>query len=450
MSRFNVPSLEDGDENPEVAVPEQEGDLAGDSTVEAGLMDVQEAEVQAEATEKNIEGLDAEKEGLESFLISLEASLADGGLTAGEAMWAQRELAARVGKYGVDVQRAVSLENFGGASTRRQATISMENAVKEWLSKIWNAIKDQLKKLWAYLKNWYLRTLDTAPRLRARAEAIKKKAQGDIGSIASDKKTIEVGVLRQLHINAKVPTDLKAAATKAFETVAGALQDMSADEYEKGADVAIKLAEKVAGGESKVSELPGLKKVLSKFGATAKGSTVTDKRYGENYHVIKSEELLGGKMYVVKLAIEEKIDSLAKAADLSAGVGPILDTFAQKSKEVDSSGTFKTLERGEIENLCELVAQMCNTVQDFKKAWEARDKALDRVLKEGDRLEREVAKDKELKGAEQRELIGGIRVAANLMRASHRGGAPFISYALTTGKALLTVCERSVSAHKKD
>ena len=176
--------------------------------VSAPVADVAEAAAEVDQQEEVLADMTeaaGEVENVETAADAAIAESADGTLSRESAAWVRIALENAIGKTGLVPAIMPSLEAFGGTSGRRSATKVTMEGIGEFLKKIWNAIKTQIQKVWAYVKNWYLKVLDAAPRLKKKAEAISKRTENMTGS--PEAKDFELGVLKQLHLSGKAPKE---------------------------------------------------------------------------------------------------------------------------------------------------------------------------------------------------------------------------------------------------
>ena len=221
--------IEDGDETTNTEVGEQP--IADE--VSAPVADVAEAAAEVAEEEEALADLTTDADQTENLQGAVEVAT-DGGeeaMSAESAAWVRLALHQITGKYGITSDVMPSLEAFGGTSGRRAATRATLEGISDFLKKIWNAIKAQIQKVWAYMKNWYLKVLDAAPRLKKKAEAVSKRSENMTGSPES--KDVS-GPLKQLHIDGKAPDGslLAAKFKKISETLELGLGSKTASGYE--------------------------------------------------------------------------------------------------------------------------------------------------------------------------------------------------------------------------
>jgi hypothetical protein len=163
--------LVDGDEPVEII------DAPVTTELEEHREELAEASDDVEAAHEVIEELEEGATGLEGIALSLESSLASGGIGPEAAVFLQHAITAHTKRLGITRSLVPSMESFGGESTKQQATnISMES-VKETLNKVWEAIKKAFWSVVAAVKAFFDRLFNIGPRIKHAAEGLKKKVE---------------------------------------------------------------------------------------------------------------------------------------------------------------------------------------------------------------------------------------------------------------------------------
>lgn len=430
------------DDTEAVVVDAVEAPVVGEETPAADTAVVEQAAAEVEQTNEVVEELEEAKEGLEAIALSLESISKNGGLDQNSAMFARHAIAGYTARFGIQTSDVMpSMESFGGASARASATTVTMEGIGEAIKSFWDAIVAQLKKVWAAVKNWWLKTLDAAPRLKAAAEKLKAKADKTTGSPKESK--ID-GPLKALHISGKAPADVLAQAKGLVALSKDSLKQGLGDKVDNAAkmleDIDAKTdATKIA---AKTTEMAGNADIISIAEAKTAPANAA-KRFGEGLEILGTGELPGGKMIIVKLP--------AKKDDAGAfkRVGQSLVSFAEKAKDVDSNAQFAALSAGACSDVCDQVIAICDNIIDFKKEWEKRESSFDTFQKAGDKLVKTLQKDTDLKSDQRKPIVDLIGGAQALVGTAVRGPAQFISYYISTSKAYLTLVEKSLSNHKE-
>lgn len=406
---------------------ENEVMVDGEETVEGKMAEVDEAEAEVETEEEAGEELEEAAEGLESIANQIEASLEDGGLTPGEAVYMNIAVESYTNRLGIAAPIVASQESFGGSSDRLTSTQVSLEGLKEIVSQIWDKIKELWASLVRKLAEWYLKIFDAAPKLRKKAEAIQKKASDTSGNAKEDK--IKVGgVAKKLHVGGKVG-DLK----KASEAVASNAANRSKE--------TVKWVNDFATIIEGIANKPGTVEKLEADVAVPAVKNGNDDRFGKDMNVELESTLPGGKAYYQ--AIAKSGNAFEQIRSYRVGM---IDA-SKKDVSVDTDQEIKTLSLGDIDKICDNVIKIANAVENYKREWEERKKAVKNLEKAGDKAEKS-SKGDDLKQEQSAMIRQAVRAAGNYGKVCLRDGSDVASYSLTTGKALLAVCQKSLSQYK--
>lgn len=461
--------LEDGDDTPELNVEPEVGE-----GVDGGAVEVADATDEVVEADQTAEELSEAHEALDEVSEALEEDAANGGISKESARYAHLAIKAACGRfYSPAIAQAIpSVESFGGSSSRLRNTQIALESIGSMLKSFWDAIVRQIKKLWATVKNWYLKVLDAAPRMKKKAEALAKKSADITG--AADEKSFDLGQMHQLHINGKAPDaakmtsimkDLSKLADNALGGKTSGQYDGIFDEYEailgKVSDVqdnalkgfpnlaAVYAAATLKGAASSLNSKATA--VSSNAKSSFSGATKIDggeARYGKDITAVGSNELPGGRQIV---ALESKLtpaDDNFTLVRYSRGTGLRFGDFKQKGKDIDGTGTFKTLSSAEIRSICDEISDVCEHIMTYKKAWEARDKQFNKMDSEAKKAIANVEKDKDAAPMKTR-LVKDVAMG---MSAVYQMGIRFetqlINYLLAVGRSTIVWVERSIAQYK--
>jgi hypothetical protein len=182
-SRGVVAAMEEEELAAEVAAAEAPiGDNA--ESVETELLEVNEEAAVADEADAQVEEAVETVEALEQMAIALESAAAAGGLDKNAALLvgiAADSMYKRVG-FGAGRQGMPALEAFGGVSTRVGATQLALEDMKSKIADIWKAIIAHIEKAIAWVKERFLKIFGAAEKIKARAAALSKRAEGTKGS----------------------------------------------------------------------------------------------------------------------------------------------------------------------------------------------------------------------------------------------------------------------------
>lgn len=456
--------------------PELGGDVeavAETAAVAEGAVEVADATDEVVEADQTVDELSEAHENLEEVSEALEEAAANGGISQESARFAHLAIKAACGRfYSPAIASALpSVESFTGSSSRqRNTTIALES-VGTMLRSFWDAIVRQIKKLWATVKNWYLKVLDAAPRLKKKAESLAKRSSDITGS--AEEKTVNLGVMNQLHLNGKAPDitgtkKLIGELSKAAENILGSktsgTYDGIFDDYEDLLDKVTNLDDGKFKSIKTVAEFYALdvnKSVDKSIGMKAETvvagaqssigkSGVVDggaKRFGDDLDVTGSQELFGGRQVIYMEPKKSVIDTGTLVRHIRSTGMRFVD-FKQKGKDIDGSGDFKTLSSADIRSICDEIADICDHVVTYKKSWEARDKQFNKMDSAAKKAVANVEKDKEANSVR----VKVVKDVAMGMSAAYQLGirfeTQFINYLLAVGRSLIVWVERSIAQYK--
>lgn len=489
MSRRNLGrhvSVLDGDTD-DTNIDGVEGETPVEEEVSAGVADTVEETAEVEAEDMGAEQAVDAHENLEEIEDAVISAEANGGLTRESAVFAHLAMKAAMGasdyEYFVRSSKIPSMESFNGGSTSRQryTAITLEG-IGAALRGFWDAIVRQIKKMWAAVKNWYLKVLDAAPRMKKRAEALAKKSSDITG--AAEEKSFEMGSMHQLHIAGKGPDAGKASTVlKELSGIADdTLGSKTSGEYEGMFEDFEELMDDVSNVDTKALETANIKTVNDFYRKEATGSTLTkcangantlnkalndyvtvsksavgsgsvdgaSKRFGTDISVSGSGEMFGGKCIAV-FAPNKDLKTAGNEITLNRFVrntGLRFIDFKEKAKDIDGTGTFKTLSASDIRTLMDELSDICDHIITYKKAWEARDKQFSKMDAAAKKAVSAVEKDKDSGNVKTR-IVKDIALG---MSAIYQQGIRYenqlIQYLLNVGRALIAWVERSFSQYK--
>lgn len=458
-----------------VDTPVDNGEVAVEEEVSAPIADATEETAEVEAEDIGAEQAMDSHETLEEVEDAVIAAEADGGLDRQSAVFAHLAMKAAMGKadydYFVRSSKIPSVESYnGGSSSRQRYTAITREGLGTALRGFWEAIVRQIKKMWAAVKNWYLKVLDAAPRMKARAEALAKKSSDVTGS--ASEKSFDMGGLNQLHIGGKSPSGsdavktmklLSKGASESLGSKTSGCYDKTFDNYERLLDKVKDLGNKDVKGK-KIDSLSSFYEESDKKGAKEKSEELAkgfetgfdisksnvdgsaEKRFGKDVKVKVSDELFGGRQVAV---FTSKIDDDAfTIVRLARASGPRFIEAKEKPRDIDSTGNFKTLATSEIRQLMDELSDICEHIITYKKSWEQRDKQFNKMDNAAKKAVAEADKDKDAHPIKTR-LVKDVAIG---MSAVYQIGIRFenqlIQYLLAVGRATIAWVERSLSQYK--
>lgn len=406
----------------------------GANSMEDGLIETQAAATDVVNTEEAVEELEEVKAGLESIVAELETAVRDGGLNGQAAQFLQLGVEAYTVRLGLETRMIPSLESFGGATDKLAATkVSMEG-IKETIRNIWEAILRTIRRIRAMLKNFFIRVFSAAPKVRARAEQIKKAAQGATGQ-ARNANIKAGGAGNALALQSGFPTDLGAT----LMTVDRLATDVFTTFHDNMVNACNTFATGLSGAGSDEAKLGSL--VLN-FKPSLPNSIG---KPGDEPSVHYSEELPGHKR--LRIMINAEGSKVFTAS---------IDGFASTVK-VDQ---VKTQAPADVVKMCDAVIAICNAVEGYQKNWQRAEAAVDNLTRAGDAFAKKVASAGPStmpvvagQGGAQSNNEGNAKkvtnMVATLTQSVDAAQSKLAGYLMGACKAALTVGELSVKEYDK-
>lgn len=448
--------LEDASEEGTRLAEAELGGLDESGTATAEIADLRQEEAEIVEADADAEDLGERVDLAEELTETVEPVVTEGaGLDVASMkllLTGMRRVAGRYGKH--TVGRDVKMESINaGVSGRREQTRIQFESLKDTLKSAWEAIKAAFKKAWAKVKTWYIKTFDASKKLKSRAEKIRGRAETTNATI--DKKTFTFSGAKLIAVDGR----LKDAS--GFVTAMGAVKTLATDILNKvKADQVGTAAESLAGliGDEvkKVEDgIAGIQvSIVDKAGVAGLGSDVPDAKVkaslGESKEVTtKASTILPGDKIIVNVK-----GTAGSGADVSAQIAAIRRTRTvfvnakDKPKEVNAEA--QTLTTSQVASVCETVIDISETIFDFKKGWENRDKDQEKLIKAIDDSFRDISKESEDNDSSVSSRARSLASAATgLLRRDASFKASFVGYAMTTANTALSYCERSLAQHKK-
>lgn len=165
--------LEDLVEDP--PAEEIPADLSGEESVEGALVDALPEQDVADTDVEQVEDLGNDLETLENVKEAMENACSQSMLSKDAVVFARLAVASVYRRWGVTTDPVPSMESIDPATTVSQMRVSMEG-LGDTLKKWWQAFVAKLKSMINNVKQFVIKMLDASPKIKARAESIKKAA----------------------------------------------------------------------------------------------------------------------------------------------------------------------------------------------------------------------------------------------------------------------------------
>lgn len=212
--------------------------------LEQQILEVVEAQAEAEQHEEVVQRLETSAVALEAFAIQIENMQGKGlHLSRISAAAMQIGVEAQMTNIGYDLHKTPSLESFDGETDAVENTGIALEGLKETLMAIWKGIKDAIKRAIDAVLAFVGKLVASVPALDARARKLAieaRKTKGEVkagaklnlsGSLSYDGHVSISAIKSGLNATAKVVTDLSSEqltrAKKYYAELAKAAVDIS-------------------------------------------------------------------------------------------------------------------------------------------------------------------------------------------------------------------------------
>lgn len=435
--------LEDLIEEPTEPAPVE--DLSGEESVEGELLEVEEAGGEVATDNEQAEELSADVDTLEGVNEAMESAAANGGLSRDAVIFARLTVDNVRRRWGIEQDPIPSMESFGDVNSRGAATRMSMEGIGETIKAMWVALMAKLRKMWESVKGFAIRVTDAAPKLKARAEAIIKKAGETKGKSKSDKLEgfKKVG---ELHLSgvAPHPNAFLGALEAAKEVAVLGLGAKSADTVNAVVDDLLKVMDELAKDSTRT--ISGVEKLPEKLGqyAGAIGANSSIGGAPEGTSVKGSRELPGGQ------AVEVIIGQVKSEAGQPISLNAFANTFSvkirQHGKKTPGEGeVMTTLAVDEVKKVAGIVVDICKALTDYRNSWKTREAAQKRMDDAVKRAVATVDKKKEGGAKEAASVKDAAMAVATMWRKTASFDAEVVSYTFRTARATLAYCDKSLN-----
>lgn len=376
--------LEDLVEEP--PVEEVPADLSGEESVEGALVDALPEQEAAETDVEQIDDLGGDLETLENVKEAMENACAQSMLSKDAVVFARLAVASVYRRWGVTADPVPSMESIDPATTVSQMRVSMEG-LGDTLKKWWQAFMAKLKGMINNVKQFVMKMLDASPKIKARAESIKKAAASGKpidGKIKDFKRsTIQLG--------AKVATgDEIAAEMEHLQTMAteiGKTYEKVTDEHLAGlGELVKKEGQDATNTPAKIvrGHVTNVKTTWAKWrqdkGGVKEGTNETTVFWTTPFYL--------GNIVLQANAPKDIPDDAPISLLSKVGYG-IANITAVTFKD-NADANIKPLDKGEVDPLnvdainkiCDGVIKVCEAVAGLKAGYAKNEAAVNRLLTE--------------------------------------------------------------------
>jgi hypothetical protein len=434
-ARQRMSGLGLGIENDEEATPAEGGDIPvvnpeAEETVDSEVMEVTEAEGEVKEQEEAVDQLEEAAATLESIYQSVQASLENGGLSAESAVYLNHAVSATLRSVGVDRQVLPSLESFGGATGKLQATKVSLEGIGDWLKTLWQAIKNAVLKAIAWVKDLFAKIFGGLDKIEDRAKKLKEEANKMKSEKPKDKITFRS--VSKLHTTGKA----------------------NAGDFQNGLDILANYIDDLG------NVIPDLVAKNSKLRAESMAKLQSSKSaeeanlvYQALSGVTKSEDDVIIKAVKDKAVLSGGVSIKTSVPDSDQGGAEMSLVPAQKWGQIAEDAEMEPLDKPAVIKMLDTVEKLGKSIKARKEAIKKAEDATEAAVKNYEKVVEVLDKDK----GSIKSFIDESKTKLAL-RSIRRRHLSFLgsltSHAFTASRAALVLCEKSIAAYgvgdKKD
>lgn len=159
-------------------------------------------------------------DSLEQLALSLESSLAAGGLNVRDLPMAHLAIAQQLDRVGLE-HWTVSVEDFGGKMTRVEATQAALESISDKLAMLWEAIKKMVARVWAKVQEFYTHMFKSASAVQSYARTLLEQCKklDDNAVTKSDQVKVGAKTIGQLAIGKSFDPHILGNLTNVIESM---------------------------------------------------------------------------------------------------------------------------------------------------------------------------------------------------------------------------------------
>lgn len=381
-----------------------------------------------EAIEEAVEDTDT----LEDIAAVMDESTENGGMDQTSARVAEVAIESIYKRLGVRKSTAMpAMESFGTQGTRIGATKIALEGVKEVLKQAWDAIVAAITSIGKWVSEFLAKLFDANVKLKARAEALKKQAEGFTQDPSSKDPKVELGGLASA-LSYKGKVDAKSVS----EGVKGLLNAMATQTFVVAA--VVEASTDSAALEAVIASEEG----MAKFKVMAvEGSGFT--KVGEakdGVVTLRSEEMLGNQAIAISVPdAKDGKEALQAVSKLSIKV----ETF--DAKAIAPKGDVIAADRGEMNDIIGGVIAISAEIEKSKAAAKKLEEARKKLIADIKKFA-STAKETDKTSADRAKMVQ--KAIAAYGRFTAATPVAYNKVGLSASKAALDFVEKSLKAQK--
>lgn len=346
------------------------------------------------------------------------------------------------------IKAGIKMED--GANTTQAKLI--QESVNGVIRDFWQALKNSFNAIWARLKSWYITVTSASESLIKQANKIKSKAERI--TVAPTERKFEFKKYKAIHVGGKLSSPLLRTGLKDLKVIVEqALNVRSTNEVENF----------ISGAENALEDF-----VKSSTAANVDSSWV--KRFSDLYtpsvgvktdHVIepyvkeqiifdeqnaeyKQTPTLPGNKVIVYSSLKE-----ASTLPMYEALALISARAANKDKRDYNEQAIQaeTLHPAQISDICDTIIDLNEQISFYEKAWQRRDKFMNKVLKELDKSIERIDQE-DLQEGKDKEYKKTTRAILAAIKRSNTYNASLLNMVLAVSAGSLSYCDASLAFYK--
>lgn len=347
------------------------------------------------------------------------------------------------------INAGVKMED--GTNTTQSKLI--HESVKSVIRDFWNALKNAFNALWARLKSWYITVTSASESLIKKANKIKTDA--DRLMTMPQERKFEFKTYKAIHMDGKVASQYLRPALKELKGIVDqALNVRTTNEVENfitGAENA--LEDFVKSSNASNADASWVKRFSDLYtpSVAVKTNAVTDTFikdqiiYDEANANYKQTNTLPGNRLVVYSELKD-----TSTVPMAEGLGLISARVVRKDKRDynEQSVQAETLSPSQILDICDSVIDLNEQITFYEKAWQRRDKFMNRVLRELDKSIERIDQE-DLQEGKDKEYKKTTRAILAAIKRSNTYNASLLNVVLDVSSGCINYCSASMALYKK-
>lgn len=427
--------LEDLVEEP--PVEEVPADLSGEESVEGALVDALPEQEAAETDVEQIDDLGGDLETLENVKEAMENACAQSMLSKDAVVFARLAVASVYRRWGVSADPVPSMESIDPATTVSQMRVSMEG-LGDTLKKWWQAFMAKLKGMINNVKQFVMKLFDASPKIKARAESIKKAAASGkpIDGKIKDFRRSTIQIKGKAATGDEIVKDLELMAImvsvvseKFGEYDATSLKELDEHMKKLVTDASITSKALVKDTADGIANLW----TLWKRGGSDDKTRTTEDLTGWATEPFISDNVLWVQ-YPKNIPDDVKIGALSS---IKYGIGKVAEYKELEAGELDP------LNVDTINKICDAVAAVCDKVGNLKASYAKQEADVNRAMNDINNAAGKVKSDDAEANRRVRETI---IVIGHCISASQSFRRQVPAFVLTACRSALEYCAKSFQA----